>query len=248
MRTRLARLAVATLAAAPALARGGQLEIHPALVTLSPAVRSAVLTIRNGGREPVRYEVRATAWTQDARGEARYEPTEALTVYPPLFRLGPGERRRVRVGAAAPPAAREASFRVFVQELPPERKAAARPRVTVLTRFAVPVFVEPGGADPKLEIAALAVARGRAAFDLVAPGNVHVRPSALRVALEDAAGAAIHEQPVETWYVLAGGRRAHDLALPREACARAARIRVEATTAAGPISAAAAVPAGGCDP
>jgi fimbrial chaperone protein len=246
---RVGLIAIAALAAlGPLGARAGQLEIQPVLVTLSPGERSALVTVRNGGSEPVRYEVSAMTWTQDARGESRYEPSDALTVYPPLFRLAPGERRRVRVGAAALPADREASYRLFVQELPPERKVAGRPRVSVLTRFALPVFVAPPARAPRLELAALQVARGRAAFDLLAPGNVHVRPSALRLLLEAEGGAAVHERAIDTWYVLAGGRRAHDLALPREACARAARIRVEVTTPAGPVSAAAAVPPGACDP
>lgn len=250
MGARLAAIAIAALSAlAPATARAGRLEIQPVSLRLSAGERSAILTVRNGGAEPMRYEVTAMTWAQDARGEARYEPTEALTVYPPMFRLGPGERRRVRVGAAALPDGAEASYRVFVQELPTERKQRGRARVSVLTRFALPVFVAPARpAAPRLELAGLAVARGRAAFELVAAGNVHVRPSALRLVLEAAGGAALHARDVETWYVLAGGRRAHDLALPAEACGSAARVRVEATTAEGTVSASAAIPAGACAP
>ncbi len=87
--TLVAALAATTLFA-PAGSRGQNLEISPVLVDLSPASPSAVVTVRNSGTAPMRYQVSGQRWSEDRAGKPTLVPAEDLAVFPPLFELAAG--------------------------------------------------------------------------------------------------------------------------------------------------------------
>jgi fimbrial chaperone protein len=247
----LALAALMTLAlgaTAPGRARAGDLQVNPVLVALSVGERSAVVALRNQGVEPARFEVKVFAWEQTPAGEMRLAPTGDLAAFPALVTLQPGESRNVRVGATVPFGGVERAYRVFLEELPPPQRPAGATGVQVLSRIGIPVFLQPSRHEEKPEIQALRVEGGRALFALANRGNVHVRPSAVRLVFRDAAGAALETRALEAWYVLAGGERAYSVVLPAETCRRAASATVEVDVGAKPLRAEAAVDPSGCDP
>lgn len=136
---------VLLLASLPALA--GSFTVAPTRIELAPDRRTASLTVENRGDEPVLLQVETYAWR--ARGGREVlEPDRGLLAVPPLFRLGPGERRVVRLGLRTPfPERGERAWRLFLTEVP-EATGARTPRggVRFALRIGLPVFARAPGA------------------------------------------------------------------------------------------------------
>jgi len=110
--------------------------------SLSAQQPIGALTVRNDGGESTVVQLEVARWSQ-ADGVDVYEATTDILATPPIFTIPPGGSQLVRVGLrrAADPA-REGSYRVFMQEVPPPSSGVAGLRVAM--RFGVPVFVAPG--------------------------------------------------------------------------------------------------------
>ncbi len=222
----LLRLASAALVLlAPQLVPGAgealaaEVQVNPVVVSLSPAARSAIVAVRNQGREAVRFELQARAWGQSPTGEMLLEPTVDLAVYPPVLSLGPGEERNVRIGMATSPGPLEKTYRVFLQEMPPPERPEGAARVQVLSRIGLPVFLAPARSTERAVVADLAARGGKAAFVLRNEGTVHVRPTDVKLIGRDKDGKVVFESELPAWYVLAGGVRAYEVEIPKEGCA-----------------------------
>jgi len=224
------------LALAPRPARAGDVEVSPILIELSGRSRTALVSIRNAGGAPMRYQARAYAWAQGTDGVMDLAPARDLVVFPPLLELQAGEARNLRVGSDAAPGAAERAWRLVVEELP-RADVAPGTQVQVLTRVGVPVFLAPARPAAKGELALLARDGARIRFTLRNTGTVRLRPSAVTLALRAEGGATVHEQRLEPWYVLAGGERIYEVAVPAAACAKAAEVVLTAALEAGAIEA-----------
>ncbi|HSD21072.1 MAG TPA: fimbria/pilus periplasmic chaperone, partial [Anaeromyxobacter sp.] len=206
-----ARALLVAAALAPAAARGGDLDISPVNVELSANARTALMSLRNGGAAPARYQLRAYAWAQKPDGAMDLSPTRELVVFPPLLELAPGEARNVRLGTDAAPGAAERTWRVFIEELPRAATAEDAARVKVLTRIGVPVFLAPAAPVARGELVFLARDGARVRLALRNTGTVRLRPAAVSVALLAADGARVFEKALDPWYVLAGGERVYEV-------------------------------------
>jgi fimbrial chaperone protein len=240
----LAALAVAALSF-PAGSRGENLEISPVSIELSKASPSILLTVRNGGSTPMRYQVSAFDWKETLAGETKLSPTQEVVIFPTVFQLGVGETRKVRVGTALAAAAAERSWRVFVEELPMAVTKADATQVKLRVRFALPAFLA-----PVKEVAGSALELRRDGKRLVATirnsGNVHFRPTALRFALAAEADGGLLEADGSPWYVLAGDAREHTFDVPAEICAKVRRASVVAELRTGRLEAHVDLPDGAC--
>lgn len=217
----LAARAVAALVllASAGLTRAAEVEVGPVLVTLTPATRNALVTIRNQGKQASRFEIHAKAWSQGPSGEMELSPTEEIAVYPPVLAVAPGEERNIRVGAVTPFGAVERSYRVIVQELAPPETPESGAQVRLLTRMLLPVFVAPARAVEKAVVSDLAARAGQVTFRLSNEGTVHFRPESVKLVGSGAAGEVLFESELPAWYVLAGGVREYAARIPKEACA-----------------------------
>jgi fimbrial chaperone protein len=249
MRARLAAhaLLALALAAGATVARAAEVEINPVVVSLGPGTKSAIVTVKNLGAEPARFELQARAWGQSPAGEMLLSATEDVAVFPPLLTLAPGEQRNVRIGAVVAPGPVEKTYRVFLQELAPPEKPEGPSQVRVLSRIGLPVFVAPPQVQDRTLIKGLAVAGGRARFQLVNDGNAHVRPTSVKVEGQGEDGAPVLERELTAWYVLAGGRRDYDLELPRDACAGVRKVVVTVAVGRDVLRSEASAPAA-CGP
>jgi fimbrial chaperone protein len=246
-RIAFAALVVAGLLAAPS-ARAGEMDVNPVLVELSSAEKNVVVTIRNRSKEPGRYNIALFAWDQTTSGEMKLTDTQDVVAFPRTLALGPGEARIVRVGTIVPFGAVEKAYRLFIEELPPAARPESASRVQVLSRVSIPVFVEPERTQERAAIEGLRVAGGKAEFKLRNVGNVRLRPNAVRLVAEDAAGKPLHEAQLQAWYVLAAGERHYGVQLPAEHCAKARGVTVEVALAKDVVRARAELPPGGCGP
>lgn len=241
-------LAAALLASAalllPAGSRGQNLEISPVLVDLSSSAPSAVVTVKNLGKGPMRYQVKGFTWSEDRAGKPVLTPSSDFSIFPPLFQLPPGAEKKVRVGATVKPEGFERSWRLVVEELP-DAVVAQGNQVTIRTRFAIPVFLAP--LKPEARCTPSLAVEGKKLMLVVAnQGTIRVKPVSTSVALFDAAGKQLRSLDVAPWYVLARGERAWDVGVPAELCALVRRATVVADVAGKKLEASQDFPGGVC--
>jgi fimbrial chaperone protein len=245
----LAGLAWAGLAilCGPGRAVAQTLEVTPIQVELTSATPNNLVTLHNLGSEAVRYQVSVFAWQQSPRGEMRLSKTKDVLFFPSLLTIGPGERRNLRVAAAAPFEPVEKTYRMFVEQLP-GAPDPSRTAVRVLTRVGIPVYLEPGTLAATAELDPPVVAGRRISFVLRNTGNVRIRPDLVRVIGRGEKDEIVFEQAVPAWYVLAGGERAFDAEAPAEGCGRVRTVSVAVTLASGNLAKQIAASGGACGP
>ncbi|HET8733864.1 MAG TPA: fimbria/pilus periplasmic chaperone [Anaeromyxobacteraceae bacterium] len=227
------RLAAAALAAFALLvgagaARAAEVQVGPVLVTLTPSTRSALVTVHNQGKEPVRFELQAKGWSQGEGGEMELSPTDEIAVYPPVLTVAPGEERNLRVGAVAPFGATERAYRIVLQELAPPETPESGAQVRMLTRMLIPVFLAPARPVEKAALAGLTAVGGRVTVRLVNEGTVHVRPDSVKLSGLGEGGKVLFETELPAWYVLAGGVRAYEAKIPAASCGAVREVEVAA--------------------
>jgi fimbrial chaperone protein len=222
-------LALAFLFSTAAAAAG--LDVSPVQIELTRETSKALLSLRNGGEDTVRYQVSVFAWDEDPVAGMKLTKTDDIVFFPQAFSLKPGESRNVRVGAAGGFGAVEKTYRVFVEELPPaEKSAQPLSTVRVLTRIGVPVFLEPARALNDAKLGAVQIGQGKISAELRNDGNVRERVLSVEAQGLDASGKPLFEKQVQGWYVLAGGRKPYQIELPKDSCARVRKVLLTVRT------------------
>lgn len=238
---------VASIVVAAGTAQAARFQVQPTQVALSGEHHTGSVTITNRSDRAVRFQVKAMAWDEAEDGAMKLVPSDDLVVYPTLFTVDAGASRSVRVAAAAAPAARETSYRIFVEELPPLRRSddPTPARITMLTRMGIPVFLPPRA--PRFDgVVTAELHGGNLGVRLLNRGTVHVRVASVRV-IGDRGGVVSFDRTQTGWYLLAGRARRYPLALSAADCARLGRVRVEVVTDHGTWRTTVAVAAGTCD-
>src|SRR5258705_536927 len=80
---------------------GAGLDVSPVQIHLNREASKALLTLRNGGEETVRYQVSVFAWDEDPSTGMKLSKTEDIVAFPAAFSLKGGESHNVRVGATS---------------------------------------------------------------------------------------------------------------------------------------------------
>jgi len=224
------------------------LQVSPILVELTKSQSNAIISLKNDGATPVRYQANIVSWSQDESGQMKFAPTRDLVLFPQLLTLKPGEERNLRVGATGEKfGTLEKSYRVFVEELPPAEKAGERTGVQVLTRVGIPVFLEPAKSVAAARIEAPRLEGNKVVFRLRNMGNIRVRPSEVIAEARAQGGKAGARQRWDGWYVLAAEDRLYQWPLPKEGCAQVRTVYIEARFEQGePARATVEVPRGSC--
>ncbi len=249
---RLRRTALAFfvfLAACPAAA--ATFKVSPIQIYLSAGKATELLAVENQSAESVRLQVTAFGWNQSPRGEIELAPTEDVVFFPALLTLEPGKERKIRIGVSKPPGAVERTYRVFVEELPPLEKpseAGNKSEVKVLTRFGVPIFVQPAKITRSGAIENAKLESGTVKFQVKNTGNAAFSLISVRTSGAGADGAKTFENQAAGWYVLAGGERAYEIAIPPAECLRTKTISLEAKTERDAWKASLAVTPEACGP
>jgi fimbrial chaperone protein len=223
-------------------------KVTPIQVVLSGKTSSALLTLTNESPETLRFQLSAFAWSQSPQGEMQLAPTDEVLFFPVLLSIGPGEERKVRVGATARAGSIQKTYRIFFEELPPPARPEAEvgSQVRLLTKMGIPIFLNPASpaSVPKLE--SLAVGSEKVSFRLRNAGNAHFMAQLVRVTGVDARGEKTFERDLAGWYVLAGGERLFETGMSAEDCQRTRSVAVEVQTETRKLRESSAVSAGAC--
>ena len=204
-------------------------QVSPIQVFLSAKSSSALLSLRNQSNESLRFQLTVYGWDQGPQGEDLFRSTDDIVFFPALVTLAPGEERKIRIGAPAARTAVEKSYRIFVEELPAQRREDAREQgqVRLLTKLGVPIFLQPEKVAAEGRIEEMAVRKGVLSFQLKNTGNVHVVPQQIMVKGYGSTGEALFERQLASWYLLAGGLRVYKLELPKEHCVKTKALSVD---------------------
>src|SRR5436190_6649626 len=125
MRRQLIPVAIVALLLAPHAATASNFTVTPTEINLSTSATSALITLRNGGKTPLRFEVTLVNWSEDEHGRMTLTPSTEVTFFPKLIELAGGASRNIRIGINAGFARDvEQSFRLFVEELPDQSAPA----------------------------------------------------------------------------------------------------------------------------
>ena len=237
---RFQQVMVRVLASAAALwlppASAGSFGISPLRLELSGPVSTAALTVRNDEDAPALIQVETLQWTQDG-GQEQLDPTTDLLVSPTVFTLPPKGTQLVRVALRkSPDPTRELSYRVILQEVPPE----ASPDFTglrVALRLSIPVFVAPTTpAKPDLAWSATLDENGAIVLRADNNGGAHARVLGFALTPESGTGPVL--QDTVATYVLPGQYRTWTLQNNKtrdDSTASAARYRLKANTEQGEV-------------
>jgi fimbrial chaperone protein len=201
--------------------------VNPTQIYLTPKSTSAILTLRNESDESLRFQLSVFDWDQSVQGEMKLQPTSDIVFFPTLLTLAPKESRNVRVGTATAFGAVEKSYRIFVEELPPQVEQAGQSAVRVLTKMGVPIFLQPTRTQAQAGLHDLTVKDGVFTFNLRNTGNVHFVPEAVRVYGTNRAGEVVLDKSLDGWYILAGGVRAYEVRLPAAGCSALASLSLD---------------------
>jgi fimbrial chaperone protein len=224
-----ARAALSLLLALPApwALAAGEFAIMPLRVSLDRANRAAEIVIRNDDKAPLRMQIEARAWRQDAEGRDHYDATDGLIFFPRALEVPPGDSRIVRVGIRAAPVAREETYRLFIEQLPPpEAAGASGATLRVLLRVGVPVFVAPAQPERRAQITRLEVKGGQARIEVANAGNVHAAADLVELVATARDGSALLRRQLPERYFLAGAVRPFMAEIPGDVCRRAAAVEV----------------------
>jgi len=217
---------VGFLLAFPGAAGAGEFSINPLRVGLDRTNKASEVVVRNDDVVPLRMQVQAMGWSQDAEGRDRYDPAEGLIYFPRVLEIPPGESRIVRIGIRVAPVTREEAYRLFLEELPPATPAgeAGGASLRVFLRVGVAVFVGPLSRTSVAEHAELGVESGNARWVVRNAGTVHLRAERIELVGYAHDGTRLFSREFPDRYVLAGASKTLRHELAPGTCARLARL------------------------
>jgi fimbrial chaperone protein len=205
--------------------------------------------VRNESDQAVRLQLSAFAWAQSLEGEMQLQPTEDVIFFPALLTLEPGQERAVRVGTSAAYGAVEKSYRLFLEELPPQKRAVDEgSAVHVLTKMGIPVFLQPQSVRAQAEFRDVGLTGATLGFVLENGGTVHFVPDLVRVVGLGSTGDTLIDRQLQSWYVLAGSARRFTLSFAAPECSRIRALAIEARVNGTAVKERLETPRGTCGP
>ena len=227
MRLQLIAAVVVALLLSPLAATAANFTVTPTEVNLSPSATSALVTIRNGGKLPLRFEITLVSWSEDERGKMTLNPSSDVTFFPKLVELPGGASRNIRIGINAGTARDvEQSFRLFVEELP-DQSAPAANAVALRTRVGIPVFVRPAKPVRTAAIDSVSVENGKVLTRIRNTGNLHISVDSISVRGTGGSAAPTFTKEGPGWYVLPGATRIFEVPMTAAECKSTTSVAVE---------------------
>ena len=229
MRLQLIPAVVVALLLAPHGAFASKFTVTPTEVNLSASATSALVTLRNNSKVPLRFEVTVVLWSEDEHGKMALNPSSDVTFFPKLIELAAGASRNIRIGIKAG-AARdvEQSFRLFVEELPDQSApASAANAVALRTKIGIPVFVRPAKPSRSAAIDGVSVEKGKVLVRVRNTGNLHISVDTIKVTGTGGSGATFTKDAAG-WYVLPGATRVFEVPMTASECGSTTHVAVEA--------------------
>lgn len=179
------------------------LIVRPTRITITEDQPVVAVDIQNTGATETVLQLQIMAWSQQEGDDVYTEAEElGLIVCPPMFTIPAGETQIVRIALddIERDWNREGTFRLFIQEIPPEPSEDTT-AVQVAVRIGVPIFLSPAKVTQP-PLAWSVEDRGGEGLWATArnDGNVHALVSGVRLQTGD----QVHFQTSTHRYVLPG--------------------------------------------
>jgi fimbrial chaperone protein len=201
--------------------------VSPTEVDLSASATSALVTLRNASKLPLRFEVTVFTWSEDEHGKMTLNPSSDVTFFPKLVELAAGASRNIRVGINAGMARDvEQSFRLFIEELP-DQSAPKGNAVALRTKVGIPVFVRPAKPSRSAVIDRVSVENGKVLTSVRNTGNLHISVDTISVKGTGASAAPTFTKEGAGWYVLPGATRIFEVPMTATECKSTTSVAVE---------------------
>jgi len=228
MRRRLIPAVVVVLLLASHIVIASNFTVSPTEVDLSASATSALVTLRNGSKSPLRFEVTLFSWSEDAHGKMALTPSSDVTFFPKLVELAGGASRNIRVGINAGTARDvEQTFRLFIEELPDQSAPAAANAVALRTKIGIPVFVRPAKPSRSVVVDGVSVEQGKVLVRVRNTGNLHVSVDTISVKGTSGSAAPTFTKEGPGWYVLPGATRIFEVPMTTTECRSTTSVAVE---------------------
>ncbi len=228
MRRQLIPVLVVALLLASQMVQASNFTVTPTEVDLSASATSALVTLRNSGKSSLRFEVTLFSWSEDEHGKMGLTPSSDVTFFPKLVELAGGASRNIRVGINAGLARDvEASYRLFVEELPDQSAPPAANAVALRTKIGIPVFVRPAKPSRTAVIDGVSVEHSKVLVRVHNTGNLHVSVDTVSVTGAGGSAASTFSKEGPGWYVLPGATRVFEVPMTAEECKATTSVAVE---------------------
>jgi fimbrial chaperone protein len=177
------------------------LSILPVNILLSPGQKAAALAVTNQGSSETAIQIRAYAWNQKDNDD-QLTASDSVVVSPPLATIAPGGTQIVRIILRQPPQAREATYRILIDQIPP----AAEPGIVhMVLRMSIPIFAQPASRAAPHVLFHLEMDAGQLFLVGINDG---LRHEAIRdIVLSTSDGRKLKPAPGGLPYILAGATR-----------------------------------------
>jgi len=235
----------AALLLVPHAASASKFTVTPTEVNLSTSATSALVTLRNNSKSPLRFEVTLFTWSEDEHGQMALNPSSDVQFFPKLVELAAGASRNIRIGIKAGTARDvEQSFRLFVEELP-DQSAPATNAVALRTKIGIPVFVRPAKPARTAAIDGVSVQNAKVLVRVRNTGNLHVSVDTIKVTGTGGSGATFTKEGAG-WYVLPGATRVFEVPMTATECKSTTHVAVEVIGHNGSLKGASQVSPAAC--
>ncbi len=212
-------------------------QVQPTTMDLGGKVKSGVFSVINNSNEKIDFQVSVKAWNQDENSKDAYADTNDVVFFPKVMSIDPNSQRAVRIGLKTPSGAREKTYRLFVQEIPTQKKTQdvninekVKAGVTIAFRFSMPIFVKPLKPQAIYVIDKIDMSAGKAKAIVKNTGNVHVKLRSVTFSGKAANGKELYSKEVAGWYILNGISSSYEAEIPKDVCGQLAKIDVNART------------------
>lgn len=170
--------------ALPTAAVAGSFQVTPVQVSVPHDRPVSAITIKNSAQDPVSIRVVTYRWSQQ-QGEDVYTEANDVLVSPPIFTIAPDKVQVVRVGLRKASSEAEASYRIFLEEIP--NTAIPSQGIRTVLRLNLPFYKLPK-AKSAAEVRWTAVRLDSGAIELRATNQGALHDQINRIDLRNAGG------------------------------------------------------------
>jgi fimbrial chaperone protein len=200
---------------------------------LTGGAKSGAFSVINSGEDKLTCQIEVKEWSQDAEGKDTYTDANDIVFFPKIMTVEPNEQRAVRIGIKGPLSAKEKTYRLFVEEIPSQKKATDQKEagkitagLTIAFRYSMPIFVKPARPQESGIIEKIDMAKGVVRAVVRNAGNVHVKLLSVTLHGKAADGTELFSKEIAGWYVLHGFARTYEAAIPLDVCDQLSTIEV----------------------
>ena len=226
---------LAFIALTPSQGFSANFSINPTSLVLSGGVKSGAFSVINSGEDKLNCQIDVKEWSQDADGKDVYTETKDVVFFPKIMTVAPNEQRAIRIGIKGPLSVKEKTYRLFVEEIPSQKKAAEgkvsgkiTAGLTIAFRYAMPVFVKPVREQESSIIEKVDMSKGVVRAVVRNTGNVHVKLLSVTFRGKAADGTELFSKKFAGWYILHDMSRLYEAKVLKEHCGNLAPIDVSA--------------------